>query len=97
MLIPYVMADKKQSDLNVLGIYPGGLTMGNRDLYVTEDYAPLRAALVAHIARMLQLAGISGVAAQQAQMILELETALATPNSRPSKHPILKRLTTRWQ
>ncbi len=84
LLIPYVMADKKQSDLNVLGIYPGGLTINSRDVYVTEDYAPVRAALVAHIARMLQLAGASGdLAAQQAQMILSLETALATAKLSP--------------
>ena len=48
-------------------------------------YAPVRAALSAHIARMLQLAGISAeVAAQQAQsLILDLETALATAKLTP--------------
>jgi putative endopeptidase len=84
LLVPYVMADKKQSDRNVLGIYPGGLTINNRDVYVAEAYAPVRAALVAHIARMMQLAGASGdLAAQQAQMILDLETALATAKLSP--------------
>jgi putative endopeptidase len=84
LLIPYVMADSKQSDLNVLGLYPGGLTINSRDVYVTEAYASVRAALSAHIARMLQLAGATAeVAAQQAQTILELETALATAKLTP--------------
>jgi len=84
LLIPYVMADRKQSDLNALGLYPGGLTINSRDVYVTEAYAPVRAALSAHIARMLQLAGTSAeVAAQQAQTILDLETALATAKLTP--------------
>ena len=78
------MADRKQSDLNALGIFPGGLTINSRDVYVTEAYAPVRAALSAHIARMLQLAGTSAeVAGQQAQMILDLETALATAKLTP--------------
>ena len=84
LLIPYVMADKKHSDLNVLGIYPGGLTINNRDVYVAEAYAPVRAALLAHIARMLQLAGASAeAAAQQARTILDLETALASAKLTP--------------
>ena len=84
LLIPYVMADRKQSNLNVLGLYPGGLTINSRDVYVTEAYAPVRAALMAHIARMLQLAGATAeVAVQQAQMILDLETALATAKLTP--------------
>jgi len=84
LLIPYVMADRKQSDLNALGIFPGGLTINSRDVYVTEAYAPVRAALVAHIARLLQLAGVAAeVAAQQAQTILDLETALATAKLTP--------------
>ncbi len=84
LLVPYVMADKKQSDLNALGIFPGGLTINSRDVYVTEAYAPVRAALSAHIARMLQLAGTSAeAAAQQAQTILDLETALATAKLTP--------------
>ena len=84
LLIPYVMADKKQSDLNALSLYPGGLTINSRDVYVTEAYAPVRAALSAHIARMLQLTGASAeAAAQQAQTILDLETALATAKLMP--------------
>ena len=84
LLIPYVMADKKQSDLNVLTIHPGGLTINSRDVYVADAYAPVRAALTAHIARMLQLTGAAAEeAAQQAQTILDLETALATAKLTP--------------
>ncbi len=84
LLTPYVLADRKKSDVNTLGIYPGGLSMGNRDLYLNEAYAPLRAAFLEHLARMLQLTGISeAVAAQQAQTIVDLETALAQAKLSP--------------
>lgn len=84
LLIPYVMADKKQSDLNAPGIHPGGTTINARDVYVNEQYAPLRAALGEHIARMLQLAGISADnASQQAQTILAIDTALAESKLSP--------------
>ena len=32
LLTPYVKADRKKSDVNALWIYPGGLSLGNRDL-----------------------------------------------------------------
>jgi putative endopeptidase len=84
VLIPYVSADRKQSQLNSLGIYPGGLSLGNRDAYLTEAYAPVRAAFLQHLAQMLQLGGSSAeVAAQQAQTIMNLETALATAKLGP--------------
>ena len=84
LLVPFVFADRKQSDLNSLGIYPGELSLGTRDLYLTEAYAPLRAAFLEHVARMLQLAGATaGEAAQQAQVIVEMETALASAKLSP--------------
>ena len=84
LLTPYVLTDRKKSDVNTLGIYPGGLSLGNRDLYLNEAYAPLRAAFLEHLARMLQLTGISeAVTAQQAQTIVDLETALAQAKLSP--------------
>ena len=78
LLIPYVMADRRQSGVEVLYLYPGGLSLGVRDLYLMEAYAPIRASFLQHVARMLQLSGVpADTAAQQAQTILELETALA--------------------
>lgn len=84
LLTPYVMADKRKSDINTLGIFPGGFSLGNRDLYRDEAYAPLRVAFLEHLAGMLQLTGISqAVAAQQAQTIIDLETALARAKLSP--------------
>jgi len=84
LLTPYVMADKRKSDINALGIYPGGLSLGNRDLYLNEAYAPLRVAFLEHLAGMLQLTGIpEATATQHAQTIVDLETALARAKLSP--------------
>ena len=46
LVVPIVFTDKRQSDVNVLQIHPGALTLGNRDIYLSDAFAPLRAAFV---------------------------------------------------
>jgi putative endopeptidase len=78
LVLPVVFTDKRQNSLNVLQVYPGAFSLGNRDIYLNEGFAPLRAAFQQHIAEMLLLAGVEAEdAARQAATVLELETALA--------------------
>ena len=72
--------DPKNSDMVIAGQGQGGLGLPERDYYLrTDDRSKkLRDAYVAHVAKMLVLAGdTSADAAAQSQEILKLETALA--------------------
>lgn len=62
----------------ILTITQGGLSLDDRDYYLNEDpeSVALRDEFVAHVERMLTLAGYDD-AAEQAQQVLALETALA--------------------
>ncbi len=72
----FVMPDKKQSNINAL--YNGSVLPLGKDFYENSDYSSQRKAYLAHIAKMLELAGETPNNAQtQAQTIFELETALA--------------------
>ncbi|HCK84397.1 MAG TPA: peptidase M13, partial [Hyphomonadaceae bacterium] len=55
-----------------------GLGLPEREFYRRADgqFSQIRAAYVAHIARMLSLAGVSG-AAGKARRVMALETAIA--------------------
>ena len=79
-----VVPDKKQSDLNLMQLYPGQLSLPSRDYYVNEAFAPVLEAFVEHVAQMLQLAGIApDDAASQGQAIVSLEKALASATLSP--------------
>jgi putative endopeptidase len=72
--------DAKRSGRTIGEIYQGGLGLPDRDYYVKTDSASetLRKEYVAHVARMLQLAGEDKAgAARAAAQVMELETALA--------------------
>jgi putative endopeptidase len=53
-----------------------GLSLPDESYYREEHFAPIREAFVAHVGRMLELAGV-GDAAAKAQRIFELETKIA--------------------
>jgi putative endopeptidase len=73
-----VEPDAKNSSVYALYLRQGGLGLPDRDYYLKEDFAKIRAAYVAHLARMLTLLGEEPAAAQaRAGTVLELETALA--------------------
>ncbi len=72
--------DPKDSNMVIAGMGQGGLGLPDRDYYLREDDASkkLRERYVAHVAKMLGLAGDSPSDAQaEAASIMSLETALA--------------------
>ncbi len=76
----YISADDKNAAQNILQIYQGGLTLGQKDYYVENDEATvkIREAYKQHIVRMFQLFGYKKSAAQKKMKnIMDVETALA--------------------
>ncbi|MGL4293893.1 MAG: M13 family metallopeptidase [Bacteroidales bacterium] len=76
----YVDADPKNSTMNLLQTYQGGLGMSERDYYLEHDehMEAIRKAYVAYIEKLFILAGNKPEqAAKAAKDILALETALA--------------------
>lgn len=73
-------ADEKNAKMNILNIYQGGLTLGQKDYYVNNDSATvaIREAYHRHIARMFQVFGFNAAEAQRkADAIYRIETTLA--------------------
>jgi putative endopeptidase len=80
----FVMPDKKQSNINAL--YNLAFLPLGKDFYENPDYSDQRKAYLAHIAKMLELAGETpNNAKTQAQTIFELETALAKAMLSPTE------------
>jgi len=72
--------DAKNSKLMIAGADQGGLGLPDRDYYLKDDpkSVKLREQYLAHVQKMLELAGESpSQAASDAQVVLRLETALA--------------------
>ena len=72
--------DDKNSTTVISQAYQGGLGLPDRDYYTKDDAekAKLRTDYVAHVTKMLTLAGESATdAAEHAKKIMEMETALA--------------------
>jgi|TARA_B110000483_G_C18198060_1_gene543936 putative endopeptidase len=71
-------ANRSNPDRYQLGLSVGGFGLPDRDYYLedTEKYIEIRIEYVAHIARVLELAGIED-AQGKAQAILQLETQIA--------------------
>jgi putative endopeptidase len=79
-----VGADQKKSDINALYAFQGGLSLPSKDYYFEEKHAKFREAFLAHVTRVLGLAGVTPeAAAAGAKTILEVETALATNAKTP--------------
>jgi len=73
-------ADEKNAAMNILNIYQGGLTLGQKEYYLDNDKATadIRKAYKAHIVRMFQLFGFNKSAARKKmESILKFETELA--------------------
>ena len=74
--------DRKNSSQVIMAAVQGGLGLPDRDYYTKtdEESKGLRTKYVAHVAKMLELAGDApAAAAEEAKTILELETKLAVP------------------
>jgi putative endopeptidase len=72
--------DFKQATVNIAAVDQGGLSLPDRDYYLSDEprFADARKAYVPHIQKMLELAGDTPPeAARAAQTVLEVETALA--------------------
>ena len=72
--------DAKNSAMVIVGAGQGGLSLPDRDYYLLDDdkSKKLREQYVAHVAKMLELAGDTpAAAAAGAQSVVKIETALA--------------------
>jgi putative endopeptidase len=77
-------ADFKDSNKEIAYAGQGGLGLPTADYYSKPDYAKIRTAYVAHIAKLLELTGINAVdAQQQAKSVLAFETRLAAASLVP--------------
>ena len=73
-------ADDKNATENILNIYQGGLSLGQKEYYLDNDKATanIREAFTQHIVKMFQLFGFSKSAAtKKMQNIMKMETELA--------------------
>ena len=73
-------ADDKNATENILNIYQGGLSLGQKEYYLDNDKATanIREAFKEHIVKMFQLFGFSKSAAtKKMQNIMKMETELA--------------------
>ncbi len=76
----YIGADEKNATENILNIYQGGLTLGQKDYYLENDEATkrIREAYKKHIVNMFQLFGFKkGAAQKKMKNIMKVEMALA--------------------
>ena len=73
----FITSDHKDSTTNIAYIGQSGLSLPDEAYYREDEYAPLRAALVMHIEKMFDLAGIQD-GADHARRILKLETEIAS-------------------
>lgn len=73
-------ADEKNAKMNILNVYQGGLTLGEKGYYLDTDTSTtnIREAYKKHVVRMFELFGFSEKVAQQKMKdILAFETELA--------------------
>lgn len=76
----YIGADEKNSTMNLLQFYQGGLSMSDRDYYLLDDESTLkiRNAYRQYIQKLFSLAGYSAEdAAKAAEKVMALETEIA--------------------
>ena len=76
----YLGADEKNAKENIITLYQGGISLGQKDYYLESDSATLniREEYKKHIVRMFQLFGFSEADAQaKRDNIMKIETALA--------------------
>ncbi len=74
----YVAADRRDSSTYALYLVQGGLSLPDREYYLRQPFAEVRARYRAHVAAMLARLGGSRAAAERAaDTVLAMETALA--------------------
>ena len=79
-------ADFKDSDKQIAYAGQGGLGLPTPDYYTKQDYDKIRTAYVEHIAKLLQLTGVSAADAKtQADAVMKFETRLAAVSLLPTE------------
>lgn len=76
----YVGSDDKNSAMNIVHTYQGGLSLGEREYYLENDEQTqeIRQKFEQHIAKMFQLAGYNEVQAKKAAAdVMNIETRIA--------------------
>ena len=75
----FIDQDMKNSERYIAYLYQGGLGLPDRDYYLKDDAESrrVRNAYEKYLVGLLKLAGRGGKAAQEAALVLEIETALA--------------------
>ena len=76
----YIGADEKNSTMNLLQMYQGGMSMGDRDYYLLDDESTvkIRNAYREYVNRLFTLAGYSEQeAAEATEAVISLETEIA--------------------
>ncbi len=82
----YGAPDFKDSSRQIAYVGQGGLGLPTADYYSKPDFAKIREAYVAHIARTLQLVGVDAADAQaQAKAVMAFETRLAGASLVPTE------------
>ena len=70
--------DPKNAEMVIMHVYQGGLSLPDRDDYLTDEAKEMRDKYVEHVSNMFQLVGINANDAKaKAEAILRLETQLA--------------------
>ena len=78
--------DFKDSSRQIAYVGQGGLGLPTAEYYSESDFAKIREAYVAHVARTLQLVGVSAADAQaQAKAVMAFETRLASASLVPTE------------
>ena len=72
----FIYADMKDASTNILYLLQGGISLPDEAYYRDDKYAEIRTAYVSHVAKMFELAGVSG-GQELAAKVMALETSIA--------------------
>ena len=73
----YPAADLEDSNMNIFYLEQGGLGMGNRDYYIDQKNAEIKAAYRLYLEKLLSLAGVEGDVKKMAEDVVAIEDAIA--------------------
>ena len=73
----YPAADLEDSNMNIFYIEQGGLGMGNRDYYIDEKNAEIKAAYRVYLEKLFTLAGVEGDIQKMVDDVVTIEDAIA--------------------
>ena len=73
----YPAADLEDSNMTIFYIEQGGLGMGNRDYYIDQKNAEIKAAYRAYLEKLFTLAGVEGDIQKMVDDVVAIEDAIA--------------------